>query len=113
MEQGKAYNTIIPKSTLRAYTTYHIPNTKWTVGGDLKIQSKIYSEDTGWRIQQGGYALIGLIAGYQINTKSQISVTVNNLLDKKYYRTIYGYATSLWNFYGDPRNVQVNLRHDF
>jgi len=113
MDQGKVYNTIIPKSTLRAYTTYHIPDTKWIVGGDLKIQSKIYSEDTGWRIQQGGYALIGLTAGYQINKKSQISVTVNNLLDKRYYRTIYGYATSLWNFYGDPRNVQVNLRHDF
>lgn len=112
-DQGKIYNTTMPKSTLRAYTTYRIPSTNWTIGGDLRVQSNTYSEDTGWKIEQGGYTLVGLMAKYQINKKTNISMSANNIFNKRYYRTVYGYGTTLWNFYGNPRNIQINLKHDF
>ena len=90
-------------------TTYHVPGTAWTVGGNVRAQSKAYNEDTNWRIDQGGYALVGLMAKYQFNPQAELTATVDNLLDKKYW---YPNNTTV-NHYGEPRRFAVNLKYRF
>lgn len=112
-DKGKAYGTYMPQHILRAHTTYLIPGTNWTVGGNIRTQSRMYTEDTGFRIEQGGYTVVGLMAKYRISKHSELSLMVNNLLDQRYYESIGSYGTNLENFYGAPRNFAVNLKYAF
>lgn len=116
--RGQAYGTYLPKHILRAHTTYLIPGTNWTIGGNLRTQGNTYSTGTGWTgtaydIRQGSFIVIGLMAKYQINKQAELSMVVNNLFDRRYYESIGSYGTNLENFYGAPRNVTVNLKYAF
>ncbi len=111
--QGKAYGTYMPRQILRAYTAYLIPGTDWTVGGNVRAQSGMYTEGSGFRIEQGGYTIVGLMAKYRINKQAEVGMTINNLFDHRYYESIGSYGTNLENFYGAPRNVAVNLKYAF
>ena len=57
-------------------------------------------------IKQDSYALVGLMAKYQINPQAEISATVDNLFDEKY---CYPNNSSA-NHYGEPRRSAVSLR---
>lgn len=111
--EGKAYGTYKPKHIFRAYTTYLIPGTDWTVGGNVRTQSRMYTEDTGLFIEQGGYTVVGLMAKYRINKQAEVGLTVNNLFDRRYYESIGSFGPKLENFYGAPRNFAVNLKYAF
>lgn len=63
------------------------------------------------QVKSPGYALIDLAAGYKINDNWDVSLSVNNLLDKKYYERVHGYTT--FNFYGEPRSAQLRLNAKF
>lgn len=73
----------------------------------------MYTEGSGFRIEQGGYAIVGLMAKYRINKQAEVGMTVNNLFDHRYYESIGSYGTNLENFYGAPRSVAVNLKYAF
>lgn len=114
--KGTAYRTYMPKHNFRAHTSYRVPDTAWTVGGDIRVQNKIYIEGAGYHAQQGGYAVVGLMAKYQINKQSEIGLVINNLFDRRYYDTISrsgGGGLNYENFYGSPRNFAVNLKYAF
>jgi len=64
-----------------------------------------------YRFNGPGYALIDLLASYQINKNLTLSLNVNNILDKTYYTT-QG-STLGGNWYGEPRNFLVTLRGKF
>ncbi|MDR2678589.1 MAG: TonB-dependent receptor, partial [Zoogloeaceae bacterium] len=108
-EKGDPYNTVVPKHMFRAFTTYHIPGTGWTVGGNVRAQSNSYSTDNVYYIKQSSYALVGLMAKYQLNSQAEISATVDNLFDKKYWYP----NNDLVNHYGEPRRFVVNLKYRF
>jgi outer membrane receptor for ferric coprogen and ferric-rhodotorulic acid len=105
---GEAYGTDQPRQILRLSTLYRLPETKWSVGGDTRVQSKIYQKDVGFKVEQGGIALVGLTAKYALTDKSELSLQVENLFDREYYETI-GYP-EYGNFYGEPRNFWVTYR---
>jgi outer membrane receptor for ferric coprogen and ferric-rhodotorulic acid len=108
-EKGDPYNTQVPKHMFRAFTTYHVPGTGWTVGGSIRTQSNSYSTDNVYYIEQKRYALVGLMAKYQITSQAEISATVDNLFDKKYW-----YPNNDWvTHYGEPRRLAVNLKYRF
>ena len=111
--KGQAYGTYMPQHILRAYTTYLIPGTDWTVGGNVRAQSRMYTEGTGFHIEQGSYTIVGLMAKYRINKQAEVGMTVNNLFDHRYYESVGSYGTNLENFYGAPRNAAVNLKYAF
>ena len=116
--KGKDYGTYRPKHLFRAYTSYLIPGTDWTVGGNVTAQTKIHSEGTDWygqsfRIDQGGYAVVGLMAKYQISKQAEIGMTINNLFDRRYYQSIGSSSSFLENFYGAPRNMSAILKYRF
>ncbi|HEY9572529.1 MAG TPA: hypothetical protein VIR76_05345 [Pusillimonas sp.] len=62
----------------------------------------------GVRIHGSGYTVVNGQIGYQFNKTSNVSLTVNNLLDKKYYEKVSG--VSRQNFYGEPRSIMLALK---
>lgn len=112
-QKGQAYGTNRPQHILRAHTAYLIPGTNWAVGGNIRAQSRMYTEKAAFRTEQGGYAVVGLMARYRINKQAEFGLTVNNLFDQRYYDAIGPSLTTLGNFYGAPRNILVSLKYDF
>ncbi len=118
--KGESYRTYLPKHSFRAYTSYRIPESSWTVGGDIRVQSRIYVSGESLsgensHVQQGGYALFGLMARYQFNKQAEVILNVNNLFDRRYYDTISRDPVGSWmeNFFGAPRNFAINLKYAF
>lgn len=111
-----------PRNLLRLSSSYKLdkvlPGLK--VGGSLQAQSAIYS--VSWygrptapaseasRLTQGGYALLSVMAGYEINRKLHAQLNVSNLTDKRYYRNVGFYDGVFW---GEPRNVSLTLTAKF
>lgn len=103
--------TYAPKHMLRASTVYRIaqlPQLK--VGANLSWQDDIYrpvtlANGSTARIEQDDYALIGLMASYDIDPNWSVSANLNNLTNEKYISSLY------WEqgFYGAPRNLSATL----
>lgn len=111
--KGQAYGTYMPEHIFRVYTAYLVPGTDWTVGGNVRTQSRMYTKDTGLLIEQGGHTVVGLMAKYRINERAEVGMAVNNLFDRRYYESIGQYGPLYDNFYGAPRNFAVSLKYGF
>lgn len=110
-EKGQQYNTQLPQHIFRLSTIYQLPQTKWSIGGDMQYHSKVYQESAnyngveGYRTEQGGVALVGLLTKYQINERSEVKLNVNNLFDRKYFESVG--APNYYNTYGAPRSFYL------
>jgi outer membrane receptor for ferric coprogen and ferric-rhodotorulic acid len=110
--------TTQPAHLVRVQGSWRLPASldKLTVGGGINWQSSYYGniwnpaiEDYS-RIKQGSYALLNLMARYEISKNVTASLNVNNLLDKKYFTGLGLFQTG---FYGEPRNVMFTVRTKF
>ena len=87
-----------------------------TVGGGINWQSSYYGKiwnntiNDYSRVQQGSYALVNLLARYEISKNVTASINVNNLMDKKYFTGLGLFETG---FHGEPRNVMFTVRTKF
>ena len=115
--KGVVTNTIQPTNMLRVSTTYRLPGElqNLTIGGGLNWQNEIYTTATlpnksKIRVSQGSYVLANLMARYQISPKLSASLNVNNLFDTTYFRRVGFYNGG---YYGEPRNVALNLRYQY
>jgi outer membrane receptor for ferric coprogen and ferric-rhodotorulic acid len=107
-QKGDRYETRIPAHIFRLSSTYRIPGSNWTVGGNLRTQSSTY-QVRGVKIEQSGFTLLGLMAKYQINKQAEISITANNVLDRS-----YRYPNNLSNTqYGEPRSMFASVKYRF
>ncbi|MTH61581.1 TonB-dependent receptor [Paracoccus litorisediminis] len=61
-------------------------------------------------VHQGSYAVFYFTAAYGVTEKTELSLTVNNIPNKKYFATIGFYATVV---YGDERSAERTLRARF
>ncbi|WP_236024156.1 TonB-dependent siderophore receptor [Comamonas suwonensis] len=117
--KGARINTTFPRHMARLWTTYRMPGEwrKLTVGGGVNWNSGISYTGEIWQIgkeataRQGAYAVVGLMARYQVNDKLALSLNVNNLFDRKYIAAMSGWWYS--GMYGTPRSVQVSARYNF
>lgn len=115
-----------PEHMLQLFTKYTFDGSgTWTdglfVGGGVKLFSSFknisrsVNATTGatsaTAIEAPGYGVVDLQAGYKFNENLTASLTVNNVFDKKYYERVGG--TSVFNFYGEPRNVVFKLNATF
>lgn len=116
--EGQPFRSIAPKHLLRLWTSYQLPGhwSAWNIGGGVDVQSGTYSQggNPGVRVEQGGYAVAGLRAGYRIDRTWSLGLNVNNLFDRRYYSRLgsagaFGPA-NFGNVYGEPRNVTLTLR---
>ena len=64
---------------------------------------------TPLRIQQSSYALLGLMANYDINTRWSATLNLDNVTDEKSLTSLY------WEqgYYGAPRGVTVSVGYRF
>ena len=110
---GQRIATDEPKQLFKLMTNVQLGGSlaRWNVGGSVYAQDQIYRRDTGYLTRQGGYALVGLTAGYRLSEQLQLRVNVENLFDRRYYQAL-GYAWSGGlERYGAPRSVLVSLNY--
>lgn len=114
---GVGINTHYPREMLRVFTTYRLPG-EWnvlTIGGGVNWQGKTYTEALNpsgatQRIQQKSFALVNLMARYDVNKQLSAQLNINNLFDKKFYNVFDAFDQMT---YGEPRSVSVALNYKF
>jgi outer membrane receptor for ferric coprogen and ferric-rhodotorulic acid len=113
-KDGNRVETNQPMNLFKLATQYRLPG-EWerlSVGGSVQWQSDIYAVNSTYdtKAHQGPYAVVGLLANYEVNRNLSVGLNLNNLLDKKYYD---GLGTFNSGSYGEPRNAVVNARWSF
>ena len=126
--ENAAFSTITPKHLVKLWGTWQLPQAAaWKIGGGATLQSAQsvmgtaagFNAATGqyngpsvpYSYKQAGYAVWNAMAEYRFDPHWAVTLNVNNLFDKTYYRTLAG--SSGGNFYGEPRNVMLTLRGKF
>ncbi|WP_234030532.1 TonB-dependent siderophore receptor [Undibacterium sp. 14-3-2] len=103
----KDVKTYVPRKLFRLSTTYQLPFLPQAkVGGSLNWQSDIFrDEGSGNIIRQGSYAVLNLMARYDVTPKLSIALNLNNVSDQKYLTSLY------WSqaYYAAPRNGSVTV----
>lgn len=111
--KGDRYGTEQPQHSLRLTANYHLPNTAWSVGGNLAATSKTYLSGgagaNAWASRNSAMVLLGLNARYQISPKTQLLLAVSNLTDRNYRHLQW----RNYSPFGEPRRFLVNLKHEF
>ncbi|WP_232067201.1 TonB-dependent siderophore receptor [Achromobacter xylosoxidans] len=111
---GERLNSVVPRTTARVFTTYRLPGdwSRLTVGAGVNWQSRMYRVATSpvGKVEAGQdpYALVSVMARYEVTDNATISLNVNNLFDKKYYSMV-GFSNQL--IYGAPRNVLLSMSY--
>ncbi len=112
-QRGQRYGTEQPRHNLRVAASYQLPDTDWSIGGNVAATSPIHrsggSGASAWTIRQGSVMLVGVHARYQISRDTQLLMAISNLTDRE-YRSLYSVNYSP---YGEPRRFMVNLKHKF
>ncbi|MBF7142222.1 MULTISPECIES: TonB-dependent siderophore receptor [Pseudomonas] len=95
----------IPRHAFNSSVTYRLPGMpKVKVGGSLKWQSEV-AYDTDTTARQDGYALVGLMARYDIDAHWSTQLNLDNLTNEKYLQSLrYGQSN-----YGEPRNITASV----
>lgn len=109
---GQPKLTYVPKHLFK-FTTNRKLAGGLALGGSVRWQGGSYY-DTGIyavspsiqaRQEQGAYALVDLMARWQISSRYALTLNLNNVFDKVYNRSTWGYAD-----YGEPRSAVLALR---
>lgn len=109
---GDRLNTQMPRDTFKLYTSYRLQSLpQLKVGGGVRWQGAEYYKNSGPNgetAQQDSYSVADLMASYDINAATTVSLNLNNVFDETYYTNI---GSRGW--YGTPRNFTATLRHNF
>ena len=116
---GALFDTDTPRHLFKLSTMYRLPGALqgWRIGGSVYYQDSIYNEGTTsgvpFRITQGAYTVVDLVAGWQATPKLDVQLNINNVFDRKYYNALSGSVSFPSNVYGEPRNVMLSARYQF
>lgn len=117
---NQRFDTDIPEHLLKVTTRYRFQGTleKLRVGGTFSWQSRLYNDidladGSRYRLEQGGYAVTDLMAGYQVNRNLDLQVNANNVFDRRYYSSIASSASYGGDTYGNPRNLMLTAKYSF
>lgn len=112
IKNGGEARTYNPNQTLNLLTTYTPPVLpKLKVGAGLQWQDgiKLYDSNVNSTIKQDAYALVNLMASYEVNDHITLQANGNNIFDKKYLNSFPdGQA-----FYGAPANYTVAVKFKY
>lgn len=119
-KEGSKFDSDLPEHLFKLSTTYTLPGelNQWRVGGNVYSQSGIFNKGSNafgnYRIDQGSYAVVGLMVGYKVNKNLDTRLNLNNIFDRKYYQGIASNSTwSPYDVYGDPRNFTLTAKYSF
>lgn len=115
---GEDVNTLYPTKLVRTFTTYRIPgifNEKLTIGGGVNWQDAIYTYALNpagdmEKIEQDSYALVNLMARYDITDNLSAQFNVNNATDEEYFDIFDAYGALT---YGSPRSYTATAKYRF
>ena len=115
---GEDVSPLIPRKQFNLFSKYKLSGTleNLTVGGGLRWQSESYQwQPTAQalgvpKLEQKAYAVVDLLAQYQINPSWSAQLNINNVFDKKYYAVTDDGMQLYWQ---PPRNALVSLRYKF
>jgi outer-membrane receptor for ferric coprogen and ferric-rhodotorulic acid len=116
--------TSTPRQLLKIWTSAKLSGafSRWSIGGSLRAQTAApgalnESCDTQGPSAQSPnclryvttrpYAVLDLRGGYQLSPNWQVALSVNNVLDKRYYLSEATPNALFW--YGDPRNFMLRI----
>jgi outer membrane receptor for ferric coprogen and ferric-rhodotorulic acid len=107
---GQLVNTYTPRKSAKLQTTWKpsVLNDRLTIGGGIVWQNGAHDDiDIDLRVEQGAYALVSLLARFDVTDRLSVAFNANNLFDKSYYTdTSFGY-------YGEPRSVLFSVNAKF
>lgn len=110
--RGDRFSTSTPKHTAALGLKYTFPEGTLleglSLGGAVRRVSSFYGVDSGTRWIQDGYTVADAMIGYAVSERLNVSLTVNNLFDEKYYEKVDGWYRQ--NYYGAPRSAMLTLR---
>lgn len=111
--ESQPYSTFTPKHMFRLWTNYRLPGdlNNIDVGGGVRVQSRTYKTSGTIELNQGMYALWDARVGVRLSKNVSTALNVNNIFDKKYYRTLGSERGSNW--YGEPRSVMLTLHAQY
>lgn len=113
-QQGQAFSTVTPRHSVHVGTRYafRAPALRgWSLGGGANWRSAFHAQNGVVRIASGNYALLHAQLAYRINDQVEVSLAIDNLLDKTYWEKVSG--VSRQNFYGEPRRAVLALKARF
>ncbi|MBA1202836.1 TonB-dependent siderophore receptor [Pseudomonas capeferrum] len=117
---NQRFDTDMPEHLFKLTTSYRFQGAleKLRVGGNVSWQSRMYNDvdlaDGGsYRLEQGGYAITDLMAGYRVNQNLDLQLNANNVFDRKYYSAIANSASYGGDSYGNPRNLMLTAKYSF
>jgi outer-membrane receptor for ferric coprogen and ferric-rhodotorulic acid len=113
--------TSTPRHLLKIWTSARLSGafSRWTIGGSLRAQTtapgaRVFRCNAQGQnctlsafVTTSPYAVLDLRAGYQLSPNWQVALSVNNVLDKRYYLSQDTPSLALW--YGEPRNFMLRI----
>src|SRR5690606_31273720 len=116
------YLTYWPEHVFNLWTKYTFQDPRfegWHVAGGVKVSSGFHVEGTAvgplvnipYRLEQDAYVVVDAQVGYKINENLSAALTVTNLFDEKYYERVG--SPLLFNFYGEPRAINLSVKATF
>lgn len=106
---GSVTRTYVPRKTLKATTTYTIPELRnLTLGAAVRWQDDVSVQDVVL-VEQKAYGLVDLSAGVDVTDQVRATLNVKNAADKKHLTSLQ------WNqsYYDAPRSVSLRLDYRF
>jgi outer membrane receptor for ferric coprogen and ferric-rhodotorulic acid len=102
-EEARKY---VPTHSFRGMASYQLPGMpKAHVGTRVSWQSAVQSDSLSY-VRQNAYALVDLMASYDIDNHWSTALNVNNVTDRKYLLSMYSQTASN---YGAPRNLTASV----
>lgn len=115
--KGDDVNTLYPTKLLRTFTTYRLPGAfnKLTIGGGVNWQDSVYTyaknpAGKSEKVQQDAYALVNLMARYEISENLTAQVNADNITDEKYFDVFDAFGAMT---FGAPRSVTASAKYHF
>jgi outer membrane receptor for ferric coprogen and ferric-rhodotorulic acid len=111
---GSVFSPYLPKTLFKAGTSWRLPSAwhRLTVGGNVRWQNPTSADITvasgTYRYEHSSFAVVGLMARYEVSRQLSVQLNANNIFDKKYWAYYSSQGT-----YGDPRNLLVTLNYKF
>lgn len=115
---GQDLNTDRPRKQLKIFTTYRLDEELQglTLGSGVTWQERTYADLTNpvtrthERLMQKSYALVDLMARYQVDSNWTLQFNVHNLFDKKYFDSVGFSNTYSW---GPSRHYALSASYRF
>ncbi|WP_375691005.1 TonB-dependent siderophore receptor [Pseudooceanicola sp. LIPI14-2-Ac024] len=107
---GEPFSTYTPEHMAKLQVMYDFEGGRldgWSVGGRVTAMSGFSSNG----IEAGGYAVVDAMVAKDLGHDARLQVSVNNLFDRDYYTRVG--STTVFNFRGAPRTVNVSLTKRF